>query len=291
MKLEDLKIGKQITPLGINQDRSLDWIITDVLGEGKFKAVQKNYYEDLQYSGGEYHPTSFENISKFIEDSYKETFDISGKVDTQHFVYKLNEEAIPREARKMGLGVEGKVKVDSGDWWKINIPKERGKMPVEAFAGLGIGAGIQGALEKVIPSNTFTVENKQYEEPKNRNTISQRHNNPGNQVFVGQEGATKGSKQIDHGKWTGQYYAKFKSVEEGFKSMENLIQTKIESLPETATVRDLVRTWATNASPKKVKQYADFILEKTNSDINETLKNIDIRDLAAAMARFEGFYN
>ena len=63
----------------------------------------------------------------------KETFDISGKVDTQHFVYKLNESAIPKEARKMGLIVEGKVKADNGEWWKIKIPKERGKMPVEAF--------------------------------------------------------------------------------------------------------------------------------------------------------------
>jgi len=62
-----------------------------------------------------------------------ESFDISGKVDTKHFVYKLNEEAIPREARKMGLEVTGKVKTDNGEWWNIKIPKERAKLPVEAF--------------------------------------------------------------------------------------------------------------------------------------------------------------
>jgi len=87
-----------------------------------------------------------------------EAFDISGKVDTQHFVYKLNEEAIPREARKMGLEVEGKVFINDGEqmvsdaakriptdklgeWWKIKIPKERAKMPIEAF-GVGVGAGL-----------------------------------------------------------------------------------------------------------------------------------------------------
>jgi len=304
----DLKIGREILREGSANDA---WIITDVLGEGKFKAVPKSALKEFGAGGVEIKRT----IKEAVESGLDETFDISGKADTSHFVYKLNEEAIPREARKMGLNVEGKVLVESsgktrplgedkytyiersnkwlapGEWWKIDIPKERGKMPVEAFTGLGVGAGIQGLLQKVIPSRTFTVENKQYEEPKNRNTISQRHNNPGNQVFVGQEGAMKGSKQIDHGKWTGQYYAKFKSVEEGFKSMENLIQTKIESLPETATVRDLIRVWATNASPKKIKQYADFVLEKTNSDINEILKNVDVRDLADAMARFEGFYN
>ena len=87
-----------------------------------------------------------ETLGKYIKDR-AETFDISGKVDTQHFVYKLNESAIPKEARKMGLEVEGKFYVDErgnlmrggdptgykGEWWKIKIPKERARFPVEAF--------------------------------------------------------------------------------------------------------------------------------------------------------------
>ena len=85
----------------------------------------------------------------FQDITSEETFDVSGKVDTKHFVYKLNEEAIPREARKMGLVVEGKGSVDSkgkiiagsgladkGDWWFIRIPKERAKFPIEAFGVL-----------------------------------------------------------------------------------------------------------------------------------------------------------
>ena len=79
---------------------------------------------------------TFERWKKEFPNEYNssiETFDISGKVDTQHFVYKLNEEAIPREARKMGLEVIGKIKEGVGEYWKIKIGKERARMPVEAL--------------------------------------------------------------------------------------------------------------------------------------------------------------
>jgi len=126
------------------------WIITDNLGDGKFKAVPKSSLKEFGAGGVEIKRT----IKQAVESGLEETFDISGKVDTQHFVYKLNEEAIPREARKMGLQVEGKVRetntgkivpvgtktVESnrpGEWWQIRIPKERAKLPVEAF-GVGL---------------------------------------------------------------------------------------------------------------------------------------------------------
>ena len=65
-------------------------------------------------------------------DARAETHDISGKVDEKHFVYRLNEKEIPREARRQGL-----VVTDAGDFWRIEVPAERAKMPVEAF---GVGA-------------------------------------------------------------------------------------------------------------------------------------------------------
>ena len=37
----------------------------------------------------------------------------------------------------MGLEVEGKVSLDNGEWWKIKIPPERARFPVEAF-GTGL---------------------------------------------------------------------------------------------------------------------------------------------------------
>ena len=122
----ELKSGKEIRVAGIDGE---NWIITDILGNGRFKAVPKDVVKDLD-------PTSKESLA--LAARWSETFDISGKVDIKHFVYKLNEEHIVREARKMGLHVEGKVKEGKGEYWKIKVTKDRAKMPVEAFGALAI---------------------------------------------------------------------------------------------------------------------------------------------------------
>ena len=139
----ELKIGKEIRVAGTDGE---NWIITDVLGDGKFKAVPKNTLQTLVENRDiKFDTMDIEDALSYINQHDKvqlnsaiETFDISGKVDTKHFVYKLNEEAIPKEARKQGLIVEGKITQDNGEWWKIKIPKERAKMPVEAFGILPI---------------------------------------------------------------------------------------------------------------------------------------------------------
>jgi len=37
---------------------------------------------------------------------------------------------------KMGLEIIGKIKEGIGEWWKIKIPRERARFPVEAFGVL-----------------------------------------------------------------------------------------------------------------------------------------------------------
>ena len=131
---QNIKIGQELS------DENQGWIITDVLGDGKFKAVPKDIYEiakeqvKIRMQGNENPDFKFtmDNVPNFT--SKTETFDISGKVDQSHFVYKLNENAIVKEARRMGLNVEGKVSEDGGTWWKIGVEKGREGMPIEAFA-------------------------------------------------------------------------------------------------------------------------------------------------------------
>ena len=141
--LKPNKVGDTIN------DGVQDWIITDLLGEGKFRAISKNSDWGYQLSKGNNFETMMKDAGTKADIlQVSETFDISGKIDTKHFVYKLNEEAIPREARKMGLEVEGKVietaqgtrpytegmfQNKPGVWWKIKIGKERARLPVEAF--------------------------------------------------------------------------------------------------------------------------------------------------------------
>jgi hypothetical protein len=76
LKIEpkDLKIGLEITPGATNEvvgGYEGNYIITDILGDGKFKAVPKEKYEMVIRDKAE------------IPGTYKQTFDISQKTTTQ----------------------------------------------------------------------------------------------------------------------------------------------------------------------------------------------------------------
>lgn len=131
---EKLVVGKEIT----QGDSASKWIITDVLGDGKFKAIPKqnittDTLKNLQKTG------KLEGTG-FTEGAV-EQFDISGKVDTNNPIYKFYEKDMQKYLNKFG----GKRVVDNKgvSWFEIPIKKEQGKLPVEAFgiAGLGIGLG------------------------------------------------------------------------------------------------------------------------------------------------------
>ena len=136
IKPEELKVGMEVYDRGGNSS-----IVTDILGDGKFKAVSKDRMEAYGYATlkdmrREY-PIGEEDAP------FSETFNISGKVDTSHFVYKLNETAMPKEALRMGLKVGEPVKVGQGKYRPVELPKE--KPPMIAFSAgvIPIAAGQQ----------------------------------------------------------------------------------------------------------------------------------------------------
>ena len=196
----EIKIGQEIATADTQYGGTgigNSWIITDILGDGKFKAVPKEMLDKINNPTGggltfNDKPFSEQAKNKLLV-QYTETFDISGKVDPKHFVYKLNEEAIPREARKMGLEVE-KVRITNnerivpagtktiesnrpGEWWRIKLPKERGKMPVEAFGSAPLKTIIGGAVGTgvVAAKPLFTSSGTTFEyqaEPEEQNSVA-----------------------------------------------------------------------------------------------------------------------
>lgn len=113
----DLKVGQEMI-----QGGDTEWIITDVLGDGKFKAVPKD-----KYGNGE--------DARLVEANFGETFDISGKVDTENPIYKFYEKTVQKYlTNKYG----GKVITDPQGvkWVEIDIKPEYKGMPVEAFGAL-----------------------------------------------------------------------------------------------------------------------------------------------------------
>lgn len=166
---DNLKVGENVTQGGTS-----NWVIAEVLGDGKFKAISKDVFEEAGL--GSNYKVKQGDIEYLLEMSPEsvETFDISGKVDTKHFVYKLNEDAIPKEARKMGLEVE-KIGMDKrgnpqkiadqgfpeiNNWWKIKLPKERGIMPSDAFAVAPLMFGNKNEEPEMLGGNYWIRNNK-----------------------------------------------------------------------------------------------------------------------------------
>ena len=142
---QDLKVGKEVYQNGDTQ-----WIITDVLGDGKFKAVSKDRLDDLMENAGiasdTIEPTDAisyaeRHITDF--DRNMETFDISGKVDTNNPIYKFYEKDVQKYLNKFG----GKRVIDDKgvSWIEIPITKEQGINPVEAFGKIKVSPLIAGA--------------------------------------------------------------------------------------------------------------------------------------------------
>lgn len=114
---QDLKVGLVI-------NRGDNWIITDVLGDGKFKAVPKDYIN------------KYKTIEQGIEQARKEgsrleTFDISGKVDTNNPIYKFYEKDL---GKYLTSKYNAKLVTDNKGvkWYEVDIKPEH-KGAVEAF--------------------------------------------------------------------------------------------------------------------------------------------------------------
>ncbi len=129
LKPENLKVGKQIVQSGGH-----DWIITDVLGDGKFKAVPKNSYDiaknmDVDYGVG----TQEERIMKALKgSSAEESFDISGKVDINNPIYRFYEKDLGRYL-KNNYNAKPVTDAQGVSWYEVPIKPEQAIEPVTAF--------------------------------------------------------------------------------------------------------------------------------------------------------------
>lgn len=128
LEISDLKTGETV------QQAGQDWIITDVLGDGKFKAVPKD--KIIEYQGTRYHWRNLPEKAKNLLDRASEEFDISGKVDTNNPIYKFYEKDVQKYLNRFG----GKRVVDDKgvSWIEVPITKEQGKAPVEAFGKIKV---------------------------------------------------------------------------------------------------------------------------------------------------------
>ena len=162
LKPEDLKVGSQI-----NSNGQLDWIVTEVLENGKFKAVTKNVYNSIDTKNisiikdklpngntkyiinnkqtGEI--TSFstrkraeqyvDNFKNETLETYVETFDISGKIDTNNPIYKFYENDMQKFLNKE-FDAKRITDPQGVEWFEVNVNNFK-EQPVQAFGKAQIG--------------------------------------------------------------------------------------------------------------------------------------------------------
>lgn len=127
---DNMKVGMETF------DGNSDWIITDVLGDGKFKAVTKQYYDRLQkYNNAQPGLTEKDFQNQIRQSSEAETFDISGKVDTNNPIYKFYEKEV---ARYLKNKYQAKLITDERGvtWNEVTLTKDHKRLPIEAFGAL-----------------------------------------------------------------------------------------------------------------------------------------------------------
>jgi len=290
---EKIKVG-----LKVNDVTDEEWIITDVLGDGKFKAVPKRNVPKVEFMRNGLtrveHPsgrvetlqgnkTALEAMKEsrysegYLNDT--ETFDISGKVDTSNPIYKFYEKEVGRFLSNK-FGAKRITDAQGVTWWEIPITKEEAKKPVYAFgksqlgtimgvgAGTALGAGAIGAggidsKPMIYKAPTETQKSnfgpKKTEEPKG--SLARRNNNPLNLIYAEQPGAKRGDKRLD-----GTYWAKFDSPEAGMLAGERDIMAKLKRSPEM-TIRELIEV----RSPSSENDTAQirFIVMDTLKDMHD----------------------
>ncbi|MFA7287035.1 MAG: hypothetical protein WC052_05230 [Patescibacteria group bacterium] len=144
----DLVVGRWLRGQGGN------WIITEVLGDGKFKAIPKTLIESYLEKGesilhyldlsayenrlteknpdhADFVQSMLDNRKSFLARS-SETFDISGKVDTNNPIYKFYESEVGKYLKKR-YSAE-RVTDDQGvSWYQIDVPADAADTPIMVF--------------------------------------------------------------------------------------------------------------------------------------------------------------
>lgn len=154
----DLEVGKTVA----QRNGDSQWIITDVLGDGKFKAIQNRELELALEKFGGMDGTSFSEQLTYAEhhapEALKnaETFDISGKVDTSNPIYRFYEKDLGRYLKNT-YGAKTITDAQGVTWNEVDIKPSMAKQPVDAFkraAPSSQSSVEKSALNQGVPLNT-----------------------------------------------------------------------------------------------------------------------------------------
>ena len=120
------KVGQEISRIGTIGD---NWVITDVLEDGKFKAMPEGAMQQAVEDAGIATDNmsaqelweEFDGAIKNINLEFIEQFDISGKINTEDAVYKFYEKQIRNSLKKERPDMKLITDAQGVTWWEIPI--------------------------------------------------------------------------------------------------------------------------------------------------------------------------
>lgn len=147
----NIRVGAEI--LDMNEEL---WIITNDLGNGKFKAIPSDITKNnLSINWQTYTP---EEITKeFGNNSRVETFDISGKIDTSNPIYRFYDGDVRKYLKRYG-GTEVTDK-NGVTWIEVNVDPKWKDVPVPAFGFISPEDRPLANIPKKIVQKQATIPN------------------------------------------------------------------------------------------------------------------------------------
>lgn len=303
LKPDILEVGMNVAQEGPGMDGR--WLITDVLGDGKFKAIPDYRLPKITYYKNTNRTRVDEPSRRFIKtgsysmeewikergsEQLKESFDISGKIDKENPIYRFYEKTLGKYLKKQGAE---KVTDENGvQWYEINL-EGKTPQPVEAFgmvagieqdedgnisfdpvkAGIGIaGAGLakninlNGAEPGKLLARLKAIENSSnYQEAMYR---------VGSQIDASEVGYTM--KPLDNGRDVGFRYSTYpKWIPEELRSKElmekvyNLISSGKEPAKNATRQRRLYDAFLTEME-SSVKNTDEYVMQQLAKDTEVT---------------------
>lgn len=121
--------------VGLEVENSMGkWLITDVLGDGKFSAISKREADMFEKDTGKSIKEALTDPEGDVNDYpfNVETFDISGKMNTDNPIYKFYEKEVGRYL-KNNYDAERVTDAQGVTWNQVEVKPEEATKPVSAF--------------------------------------------------------------------------------------------------------------------------------------------------------------
>ena len=127
---ENIKPGQELHRGGDHP--SQNWVVTNVLGDGKFKAMPSDWQDRWEEFAGNMgtdknDKTGIESYKNHLEES----FDISGRQDTSNPIHKFYEKTVGKYLQNK-MGAKLVTDPQGVTWWQVPISKDMAKAPVVA---------------------------------------------------------------------------------------------------------------------------------------------------------------